>query len=523
MRWVGVAAVGILLHGFLGCAKPVKKAPPEPAKAASVEAEPAIAGIDAAAGEPPATASEVAADTPAESTLRVQEILLAEQDGQPALIVHLSRQPDDVRHFALSGPSRVVIDVEGPLPAVTRTRTYEVGAAGVRRVRVGEHGGKLRLVADLDGAAPGYEIDQSDRFVRALLGADRGPVAEQLVYRAPDVAPAELPPASEGLASAPASEPVAAAPPPSEPSYDPAATAPPATAAPEPEAVHASARTEDELPAFAMAARDARGNVRGGRDARKTTTTEIDGGTVTIPAWQPKEFTGQHISLDFKDADIQNVLRILADVSGLNIITTEDVQGKLTMRLVNVPWDEALNSILKAKGLDMVREGNIARVSSVERLKEERDAQRAADEAQKQVEPLKVHYVRVNYAKADKTLVDKVGEVLTERGSATWDERTNTVVVRDIARGVADAEELIAQRRGHRGLQPRPRHPVGLQLQGGSRHREPDRPELSGHHQRRRLRQRTSGPPGADPAVGRDRAVLRRFPRDDRGRQRLGL
>jgi type IV pilus assembly protein PilQ len=93
----------------------------------------------------------------------------------------------------------------------------------------------------------------------------------------------------------------------------------------------------------------------------------------------------------------------------------------------------------------MVRDGNIVRISTVEKLKQERDAQRAADEAQKQAEPLLVRYVRVNYAKADEDLVKKVQEVLTERGTATWDERTNTIVIRDISRGVASAEELITQ------------------------------------------------------------------------------
>jgi type IV pilus assembly protein PilQ len=186
-------------------------------------------------------------------------------------------------------------------------------------------------------------------------------------------------------------------------------------------------------------------------ESRKTTasvTHTVEGGTVqqlgtTVSG--PREYTGQRISLDFKDADIQNVLRILADVSGLNIITTEEVHGKLTMRLVDVPWDQAFDAILRAKNLDSIREGNIIRVSTVEQLKKERDAQRAADEAQKQVEPLEVKYIKVNYAKADEKMVKKIQEVLTDRGSATWDERTNMIVVRDIARGVADAAELVSQ------------------------------------------------------------------------------
>jgi len=180
---------------------------------------------------------------------------------------------------------------------------------------------------------------------------------------------------------------------------------------------------------------------------QKTVKTHtIEGGTVeqlTPPGG--RQYTGQRISLDFKDADIQNVLRILADVSGFNVITTEDVKGKLTMRLVDVPWDQAFDAILRAKNLDSVRDGNIIRVSTVEQLKKERDALRAAEEAQKQLEPLEVKYLKVNYAKADEKMVKKVQEVLTERGTTTWDERTNIVVVRDIARGVAAAEELVRQ------------------------------------------------------------------------------
>src|SRR6185369_6443354 len=127
----------------------------------------------------------------------------------------------------------------------------------------------------------------------------------------------------------------------------------------------------------------------------KKIVTPIEGGTIEQLPRGPHEYTGQRISLDFKDADIQNVLRILADVSGLNIITTEEVQGKLTMRLIDVPWDQAFDAILRAKNLDSVREGNIVRVSTVEQLKKERDAQRAADEAQRQVEPLEVKYLKV--------------------------------------------------------------------------------------------------------------------------------
>jgi len=156
-------------------------------------------------------------------------------------------------------------------------------------------------------------------------------------------------------------------------------------------------------------------------------------------------FNGERISLDFKDADIQNVLRVLADVSHLNIIATDDVKGKVTLHLVDVPWDQALDLVLRSNRLEMSRQGNVVRISTVARLKEEREALRAAEDAARELEPLRVKYVKVNYARADDSLVDKVKGVLSERGSVTFDDRTNTIIVRDIPHGLQDAGELIQQ------------------------------------------------------------------------------
>src|SRR5439155_1432611 len=119
------------------------------------------------------------------------------------------------------------------------------------------------------------------------------------------------------------------------------------------------------------------------------------------PVRREATFTGQRISLDFKDADIQNVLRVLADVSGLNIIATDDVKGKVTLHLNDVPWDQALDLVLRSNRLEKTQEGNVVRISTVSRLKEEREALRAAQDAERELEPLRVKYIRVNYAKAD--------------------------------------------------------------------------------------------------------------------------
>ncbi len=450
--------------------------------------------------EPPVTtASEGAAAAPRpsddgataeEARLRVHEIRLGERDNRQALILVLSRPPNHVRTFALANPNRVVIDLDGPL-GPTSMATHTVAAGGVARVRIGTHDSQLRVVADVTGALPGVTMQQDGRTVVALLGLADGE-DEKLVYRAPGVsttlvadapqtiddtaAPHVVPVAAQTVVSdEPAAGTLAQAEPSVAPTHDDVApgvtpdVASAPAADPSDTAADAAAAATDPAPATVadvpappppvrLASADRRPEPTLPEDtyalpvqaksksSAKKTTRSIDGGTISAtppPMREPHEYTGQRISLDFKDADIQNVLRILADVSGLNIITTEEVQGKLTMRLIDVPWDQAFDAILRAKNLDSVREGNIIRVSTVEQLKKERDAQRAADEAQRQVEPLEVKYIKVSYAKADEKLVKKIQEVLTDRGSATWDERTNTIVVRDIGVGVANATELV--------------------------------------------------------------------------------
>ena len=457
---VVVKVVGVLLLGFLGCTRTLERPTPH-AKATHVEpaalaAAPAPAEAAPTASEPAEPVAATVVDTPAESQLRVHEIRLVEREARTALVVRFSRPVDGITHFALSSPNRVVIDIAGPISDVVTNRSYAVSEHGVARVRVGAHEGKLRLVADVEGRIPDYEVAREDREVALLLDESRGPI-DEVVYLAPGVAPVLDAPVAvaattptEVAASAvapatavaePTNAPETAAPAPSAPEPELVATA-----KTDPEPLAAADRTIGEDDAYVMAAHaSGKGSTQGNKSKRGSGVTAIPGGTLeALPISGPRDYTGQRISLDFKDADIQNVLRILADVSGLNVITTDDVQGKITMRLVEVPWDQALDAILKARGLDMVRDGNIIRVSTVEKLKEEREALRAANEAQAQAEPLHVRYIKVNYAKADEKFVKKIQEILTDRGTATWDERTNTIVVRDIDKGISDAEELIA-------------------------------------------------------------------------------
>lgn len=153
-------------------------------------------------------------------------------------------------------------------------------------------------------------------------------------------------------------------------------------------------------------------------------------------------YTGRLISLDLQDADIDSALRIIAEVSNLNIVAGDGVSGKVTLKLVDVPWDQALEVILKSQGLDKVLKGNVLRVAPVDKLREERESFKEAQVAEEELEPLSVKYIRVSYAKASE-ITALVETILTERGTVAFDERSNQLVVKDVAKGLKNVTELI--------------------------------------------------------------------------------
>lgn len=153
-------------------------------------------------------------------------------------------------------------------------------------------------------------------------------------------------------------------------------------------------------------------------------------------------YSGRLISLDLQDADIDSALRIIAEVSNLNIVAGDGVTGKVTLKLVDVPWDQALDVILKSHGLDKVVEGNVMRVASIDKLRSERESLKQARVAEEELEALGVKYMRVSYAKASeiKALVETV---LSERGSVAFDERSNQLIVKDGRKGLQNVSELV--------------------------------------------------------------------------------
>jgi type IV pilus assembly protein PilQ len=155
-----------------------------------------------------------------------------------------------------------------------------------------------------------------------------------------------------------------------------------------------------------------------------------------------QRYTGRRIDIDLKDADIHNVLRLLADTGHVNIVTADDVGGTITIRMRNVPWDQVLDVVLQAKGLGMVRQGNLIRVAPMAQLQKERELKLAQQKQEYELTPLETRLIPISYAQADE-LQARAKELLSPRGSIAVDERTNVLIARDVAGNLNYIEELV--------------------------------------------------------------------------------
>jgi type IV pilus assembly protein PilQ len=158
------------------------------------------------------------------------------------------------------------------------------------------------------------------------------------------------------------------------------------------------------------------------------------------------KYSGEKLSLNFQNIDVRSLLQVIADFTNFNIVTSDSVQGNLTLRLKDVPWDQALDIILESKALGMVRTGNVIRVAPKKELDAEAVAQREISKKLEDLEPLRTEVFRLNFAKAEEvanTLKDSTSSgagdnqstnrILSPRGSAIADVRTNQVFVTDVA------------------------------------------------------------------------------------------
>jgi type IV pilus assembly protein PilQ len=158
-------------------------------------------------------------------------------------------------------------------------------------------------------------------------------------------------------------------------------------------------------------------------------------------------YTGERLTLNFQEIETRAVLQLLADASGQNIVVSDSVTGNVTLRLQNVPWDQALDIVLRTKGLDKRKQDNVIIVAPQEELASREKADLAAKKDLQELAPLRSEYLQVNYAKAQDMaalIKSQGGTLLSSRGNVAVDERTNTLLLQDTADRLADIRRLVA-------------------------------------------------------------------------------
>ena len=357
------------------------------------------------------------------------------------------------RSFALPNPDRIVVDLTGAVNAVAvSNRTFETGP--VSRLRVSQFRSEpnpvVRVVADLRTKQP-HRVEVQDEDVVLVVGS---PGELAAVTAAPQAAAVDATVAA-GEASASDSEPTyvpfgvpnvpeAAAPETQSAAVLASAEVPSAAvesvpaAAPVVVAVDPAVMTpaplhEDEQPAVAT---PFTGTAAGATVWPEDASPEAPPGGVELKPSQSSASNGRKINLDVQGADIHVVLRTLSDYSGKNIIASREVEGDVTARLFDIPWEDALNSVLKSSGYGYVEENGIIRVGVAQKIRNEELEEAAADRKREDLLPIETQVVRLHFADANE-LKPALIDMMSGRGKLQVDSRTNALIVSDIPEYVA--------------------------------------------------------------------------------------
>lgn len=349
----------------------------------------------------------------------------------------------------LLDPKRLVID----LPNVKmgpKTKTLPAKNHAVKQARVGVHSDKVRLVLDLNAPVVYTVQQEGSRIVVHLKEA--GPADASAKKKEP-VNSSETAETSQTPPAAVIAPPFVPVPEAVVPEVDVALTDPSVgmsegvsmAAAPAPNAdpkmeekpSPETQRTEAIKDPLADPVADKADIVLENGEASVGNEKKAQAEIVTAP-----KYVGRRISLDFQDADIANVIRLIADVSNLNIVLGEDVKGKVTLKLINVPWDQALDIILRMNNFGQIRDGNIIRIATLANIARQQDEEAHAKETKIKAEDLLTRIIYVNYGKAA-DLTESIKKLLSTRGDITIDARTNALIVKDIEKNLDEVARLV--------------------------------------------------------------------------------
>ena len=390
-----------------------------------------------------------AAQTPSQldrvNVVRDTDTIRVEMSSKGAITPKLS---------TLDSPARVVVDLPETVMATGQTR-IAVDADGVKDVRIGmsaKSHPSTRIVVDLEKACA-YELipGPAGKLILTLHANTGAQVAAETAAEIKTVASSEAAPVkADATPTAPANNYVFV-----EPSYQAkndaksdGKTETPAADEPTVRAEEAAARFSDKtaaelIPVSAHAAQTSNTSAPTIVPAVNLAAEQKAQAGQQPVAAGPK-YTGEPISVNLKDVDLKDFFRLIHEISGLNVVLDPQVHGTLTIVLDDVPWDQALDIVLKNNDLARELEGNVLRIATVDTLKKEADARRAQIES----ESLAVEKVSItrflSYAKAKDAIVT-VKKFLSQRGDVVADDRTNAVIINDIPKVIPTIDRLLTQ------------------------------------------------------------------------------
>src|SRR6185369_719916 len=351
----------------------------------------------------------------------------------------------------LSSPDRLVVDLPNTMLA-TSGGSIAVGSEGVKGVRMGTDANSMtRVVVDLDGPSKFELVPGPGQKLTLKIGETARAQAPAAVAKAPVVA--ETQPKSsvtQEIATANAKDFVVVS-----PTYAPKKE----TSDPQEKAVDAASKFVERPEGSLLP--QASGSLQAAQQSGAATapapspapapsTIEpavnlaAEQKTKSRPAASGPKYTGEPISVNLKDVDLKDFFRLIHEISGLNVVLDPDVKGSLTIVLDDVPWDQALDIVLKNNTLSRQLDGNVLRIASVDTMRKEAEARRAQAEA----EALAVDTVTVtrflSYAHS-KDVVSTLKKFLSQRGHMESDDRTNAVIINDIPSVIPPIDRLLAQ------------------------------------------------------------------------------
>ena len=370
-----------------------------------------IAKPQTIAQEKSRTAPARKAPTPTKNILK--DLLITESATGYQIVFIAEQEIKTYYPLTLKNPARLAIDLPSTTNAVPRS-VMQVGNPLIDNIRIGATGDRLRCVLDFKTPAlPPYHIAQKDTSLTIAVDYPAKTAAQRTVGASTPVQKygAESP-KPESVMTAEIANPSQQKAPENQ------KIQPVESAAAKKTAYQQKPLVQEQAPAAVQASAE-------------------------IPAEKgiENEYTGQKISLDFKDADIKNILRLISDVSGFNIITSEKVAGRITLKIEDIPWDQALDIILESNNLGKIVAGNIIRIDTLDQiLKSQKDKMENMA-----FQDLEMDTVAINYVKAkeiERYIKDL--KILTEkRGSITSFEHTNSVTITDVPEKVTLIKQLI--------------------------------------------------------------------------------